>query len=61
MIKFKKMKHKDHVISKENKEIIQQGTPLNAELLNRYEDVIEKLVNKVNELEDKVNELEKLR
>lgn len=50
MIEFKKIVHKDQV-SDEKGNIIQEGTPVNAELLNRYEDVIEKLVCKVNELE----------
>lgn len=50
MIEFEKRYHKDHVVD-ESGEVIQEGTQINAEVLNRYEDVIDKLVKKVNELE----------
>lgn len=50
MIKFEKMLHMDHIVDEEGK-VLQEGTVLNAELLNRFEDVIEELVKKVNELE----------
>lgn len=50
MIKFEKMLHANHIVDEEGK-VLQEGTILNAELLNRYEAVIEELVKKVNELE----------
>lgn len=48
MIEFEKMTHKDQIT--DNGYVVQKGTPITAEVLNRYEDVIDKLVRKVNEL-----------
>lgn len=51
MINFTKRVHEDRVVD-EKGSIIQEGTLINAELLNRYESIIEELVNKVNQLEE---------
>ncbi|WP_156939947.1 hypothetical protein [Clostridium lundense] len=51
MINFTKIVHKNQIID-EKGNIVQEGTPINAELLNRYESIIEELVNKVNQLEE---------
>ena len=50
MIKYENMSHANHIVDEEGK-VLQEGTILNAELLNRYEAVIEELVKKFNELE----------
>lgn len=47
MIKFKKNIYKDRIVDKKDS-IIQKSTPINAELLNRQEGLIEEIVNKVN-------------
>lgn len=51
MINFTKIVHEDRVVDEEGN-ILQEGTLINAELLNRYESIIEELVNKVNQLEE---------
>ncbi len=50
MINFEKKVYKDQITDEEGN-IIQEGTLINAELLNRYESVIEEIVNKINDNE----------
>lgn len=49
MIEFKKKVYKDRIVEGSN--VIQEGTPINAELFNRYESLIEEIVSKVNDNE----------
>lgn len=57
-ITFEKREIRDQV-KDENGNVLQEGTPLTAELLNRYEETLAKLVEAHNRSVDGLNELEK--
>lgn len=52
-LSYQKKEHKDRIFDKDGN-VLQEGTLLNAELFNKYEDAISRLVEKVNMLESEL-------
>lgn len=55
-IHFEKIEVKNHIVDKDDGKVLQEGTVIDAKLLNRYEETLAKLVEAHNR---RVDEMQK--